>query len=229
MRRDKLSAAIGNINEKYVNEATAYTGAARTDRHTGWGKWGIAAACLVLAAALGIGIFKSGLFFDGVQIAVLEDGSKIDFARSASAMGSLDLAFEIETRDLTEGERQTLFKALPVTGYAVFNAGDDRIIGFEGEISGIKLIISFPDVTITDTVIEGEEGVSEVDGVSVNAGYFTSGSNVIYYAAFALGESTVYVEHAGPKDRSETVKNELSAVIQKLIALGEIDLYQIPR
>ena len=35
MRRKRISETIGNINEKYVEEATAYTGG-KIVRHGGW-------------------------------------------------------------------------------------------------------------------------------------------------------------------------------------------------
>ncbi len=227
MRKNKISETIGNINQKYVNEATAYTGEAKVVHDTRWMKWGAVAACFALIAVLGISIFQSGLFGDGEQIATLDDGNKINFVRSDSAMGQLDIAFQIETRDLTESECQTLFNELPITAYAIFNAEDESILGIEGKINDMKLIVSAPDVMINDTVIDGEENASAVDGVSVNAGYFTNNKYVIYYATFELGESTVYIEHAGPKDQSKILKNEISVMIQNLIALGEIDLTQI--
>ena len=229
MIKNKISETIGNINQKYVNEATAYTGGAKVVHRTRWLKWGAVAACFTLIAVLGIGIFQSGLFGDGEQIATLDNGDKINFGKSDSAIGQLDIAFEIETRDLTESESQTLFNELPITAYAIFNAEDESIIGIEGKIDDMKLIVSVPDVMINGAVIDGEENVSDVDGVSVYAGYFTNNKNVIYYATFELGESTVYIEHAGPKDQSEMVKNDISVMIQNLIALGEIDLTQISK
>ena len=70
---------------------------------------------------------------------------------------------------------------------------------------------------------------SDVNGVSVNAGYFTSGKNVIYYATFELVESTVYIENAGKKDENETVRNDIADAIQKIIALEKINLLSIPK
>ena len=48
--------------------------------------------------------------------------------------------------------------------------------------------------------------------------------NVIYYATFKLGDSTVYVENAGAKTESESVKNDLATIIQELINNGALDL-----
>ena len=78
--------------------------------------------------------------------------------------------------------------------------------------------------------IVGSEESSEVNGTSVTAGYFVTDrnsvgeQNVIYYATFKLGDSTVYVENAGAKTESESVKNDLATIIQELINNGALDL-----
>ncbi len=59
MKKNKISEVIGNINEKYVNEATSYTGEVKTVRRMGWTKWGAIAACFVLVVSLGVGILMS--------------------------------------------------------------------------------------------------------------------------------------------------------------------------
>lgn len=230
MKRKKISETIDNINPKYVSEATKYAEDAKKKVHrTGWMKWGAIAACFALVAVLGIGIFQSGLFGGGEQIATLDNGNIINFIKTDSAVGQLDIAFQIETRDLKENEIKMLFNDLPVTAYAIFNAENHNILGIEGTVDGMKLIVSGPDVSLVDTVIDGEENASDIDGVSVNAGYFVSGKNAIYYATFKLGESTVYIEHAGAKDESVNVKNEISSMIQNLVALEELNLSQISK
>ena len=84
-----------------------------------------------------------------------------------------------------------------------------------------------------DTVIDGAEKISTVNGISVIAGYFVTDrnsvgkQNAIYYATFKLGDSTVYVENAGDKSESENVKNDLSHIIQELINNGEFDLHHL--
>lgn len=54
MRRMKVSESIGYINDKYVNEATLYTGKEWAGRQSRLLKWGIAAC---LAATLIVGVF----------------------------------------------------------------------------------------------------------------------------------------------------------------------------
>ena len=84
-------------------------------------------------------------------------------------------------------------------------------------------------VNIHNALVGSEES-SEVNGTSVTAGYFVTDrnsvgeQNVIYYATFKLGDSTVYVENAGAKTESESVKNDLATIIQELINNGALDL-----
>ncbi|MBO5279762.1 MAG: hypothetical protein J6B55_00935 [Clostridia bacterium] len=229
MRKNRISETIGNIDQKYVNEATAYIGDAKAVRRPAWMKWGAIAACFALVAIIGFGVFQSGLFGGNEQIATLDNGSKINFVKSDGGVAQFDIAFEISTRDLTEDENSNLFGDLPVTGYALFNNEDDSILGIEGQYGDMKLLVSASGIKISDTVIDGEEKASDVDGVSVNAGYFTSGKTVIYYATFELGESTVYIENAGKKDESKTVRNDISDGIQKIIALEKINLSSITK
>lgn len=53
MRRKRISETIGNINEKYVEEATAYTGG-KIVRHGGWLKWVVIAASCAAVLLAGI-------------------------------------------------------------------------------------------------------------------------------------------------------------------------------
>lgn len=229
MRKNKISEIIGNIEQKYVNEATAYTGETKAVLRTVWMKWGAVAACFALVAVIGFGLFQSGLFKGNEQIATLDNGNKINFIKTNGGVAQFDIAFEISTRNLTEGEIANLFGDLPVTGYALFNNEDNSILGIEGKYDDMKLLVSAPGVNIRDLVIEGEETASDVDGVSVNTGYFTSGKNVIYYATFELGESTIYIENAGKEDESETVRNDIADAIQKIIALENINLSSVSK
>lgn len=56
MRNNEISEIIGNINDKYIDEAILYTGKEKSIRHNKPAKWGAAiAACLCIAA---IGTFR---------------------------------------------------------------------------------------------------------------------------------------------------------------------------
>lgn len=65
MRKNRISETIGNIDQKYVNEATAYTGEAKTVRRPVWMKWGAIAASFAFVMLIGLGVWQNGLF-DGI-------------------------------------------------------------------------------------------------------------------------------------------------------------------
>ena len=222
MRKNRISETMQNINQEYLDEATIYTKEVKTTRRPIWMKWGAVAACLCLLIAAAFAV--PGLFGDSNQIATLDNGNEIKFVKTDGGAAKLDIAFQISTRDLTESEIKELFADLPVTGYALFNEENGTILGIEGKYEDMKLLVSAPGINIKDTVIDGENKSSDVDGVSVNAGYFTSGKNVIYYASFSLDDCTLYIENAGAKNEQETVKNDVTVALQKLIALEQIDL-----
>ena len=104
MRENRISAIIGNISPKYVNEAAAYSGGVEETHFTRWIKWAGVAACVVLVAAFGIGVFKGRLFGTKEDIAVLDNGNTINFIESDSAMKQSDIALQLETRALEESE-----------------------------------------------------------------------------------------------------------------------------
>lgn len=226
MNTKKFSAALGDIDDKYVDEAIHYQ---QKKKNNSWIKWTSIAACFAFVAVIGIGALR-GWFGGNNDIATLDNGDKIIFAKSDTVGGSLALATDVTTRILTEEEHHTLFADLPVTANAIFTTTSHQLVGFEGKIGDIKLIITTSDVPLLDTVIISNEEVTNIDGVSITAGYFLTHPNsngkqtAIYYATFELGDSIVYVENAGEKAERETVKNDLVAAIQSLIANGEIDI-----
>ena len=87
--------------------------------------------------------------------------------------------------------------------------------------------------SILSTDHRGNEQIPTRKGTSVTAGYFVTDpnsngeQNAIYYATFKLGDSTIYVENAGAKTESETIKNDLDTIIQELINNGALDLSAI--
>lgn len=229
MRKTRISETIGNINQKYVNEANSYTGDTKIFHFPALMKHGAIVACIAMLIAIGFGVFQISSLGGKEQIATLDNGNTISFVKASTGVPQLDSAFEVETRNLTNSEIEVLFGNLPIDAYALFSKENSSILGIEGRYEEMKLLVSTPIVNLKDTIIVGKEAVSEVDGISVNAGYFTNGTTVIYYATFELGENTVYIENAGLKDESETVKNDIASAIQKLIALGQINLSDISK
>lgn len=233
MNSKKFSEAMSELDSKYVDEAISYKKKAKKPI---WVKWGAIAACFAVIAVLGVGVFQNGLFGNKTDIATLDNGNEIIFVKSETAGSSIDIDGTITTRQLTETEAASLFPNLTVTAHAVFRVDDTvsdsnkELIGFEGKIENAKVVISTTDIALLDTKIVGSEESSEVNGTSVTAGYFVTDrnsvgeQNVIYYATFKLGDSTVYVENAGAKTESESVKNDLATIIQELINNGALDL-----
>lgn len=229
MSTEKFSDAMGEINDRYLDEAISYH---RNRKKLRWVKWTSLAACFALAAVLGIGVWQGGWFGRGNDIVTLDHGDTINFVKSDAVGGSLSLAIDITSRELTAEEIQMLFADLPASAQAIFTVADHKLIGFDGKIGGVKMVVSTSDIQLLDTVIVGDEQSTEVNGVCVTAGYFITNPNskniktAIYYATFELGDSTVYVENAGTQAEREATKNELVSVIQKLIENGEFDLLQ---
>ena len=233
MNSKKFSEAMGELDSKYVDEAISYKKKAKKPV---WAKWGAIAACFVAVTVLGVGLFQSGLFGSHTDIATLNNGEKIVFVKSDNVGGSLALDVDVTTKPLTEDETLALFSDLPVTANAIFlnsdidAGGSQELIGFEGQVGNVKVIISTSDVQLLDTVIVGTEKVSEINGITIVAGYFVTDpnsrgeQNAIYYATFEIGDCEVYLENGGMKDDSETIKNQLAEVIQKLTENGNFDL-----
>ena len=236
MNAKKFSDAMSELDTKYVDEALNYK---KKAKKPGWIKWGAMAACFAVIAVLGVGVFQSGLFGNKTDIATLENGTEIVFVKSEMTASSIDIDGTVTTRQLTEDEIATLFPNLPVTAHAIFKTSDmdagnsPELIGFEGNIGNAKMVISTTNISLLDTEISGNEEISTVNGTSVTAGYFVTDpnsngeQNAIYYATFKLGDSTIYVENAGAKTESETIKNDLATIIQELINNGALYLSTI--
>ena len=230
------SALIGKVSRKKRSEMYNEQTVRCEYKHEKpvWLKWGAIAVCfipVVMAVVFGVGISQP---HGSDDTAILGNGETITFVRSDTCSYSIMFDFDIMARDLTSEELDRILPNLPVTAYAHFNASNNQMVGFEGKIGDIKLVVSRSDVNLLDTSIagEGSEGTGEISGVPVTAGYFVTRPNslgrktAIYFAAFTMGGTRIYVENAGPEDERERIKNELVEVIEKLINDGEWDLFQ---
>lgn len=54
MKRKKISETLENISQKYIDEATFYSGKGKTASKSAWFQWVAAAACLALVVSIGI-------------------------------------------------------------------------------------------------------------------------------------------------------------------------------
>ena len=218
MKREKISETIQNISSKHVDEATVYNGGKMIKSRKIWITLAAVAACLILCVSLFLSI--------GREYVKLDNGDILIF-NASTQVGVADMIVSSEVRDLSESEIKSLFKELPVTKATVmFNPDDENVWSIEGYINGKTLLIAAPFYSNSCKVDPGWSSfTSNVNGISVEAGYFFgNANNVIYVAEFKLGESTVYIEHSGLKEENDTVKKEIADIIEKLTELGEIDL-----
>ena len=224
MTSEKLYEVFGDISDQHIKEA--HMTKAKSKKPV-WTRWGTVAACFVLVAAMGVGIFQSGMFGTKTDIATLENGEKITFVKSDALAALVDL--NVTIRKLTDEEIQLLFTDLPITANAYFDPVNHRAVGFEGKIGDVKLVVSTSGTKLLDTVIDGSEYTSTVSDVPITAGYFVTGANktAIYYAAFDIGTNSVYVEYSGAQNDSENIKKELVNTIQLLIENGNFDLSKV--
>jgi hypothetical protein len=128
-------------------------------------------------------------------------------------------------RELTDNEKRLIFDNLTVTGNATFRSSDNAFMHFEGKSGNTRIIVSANGHGLTDTIIEGNEHLSTVNGVSVNAGYFITKPNsrgekrIIYYSSFENNGMQYYIEIAGFLSDKDSLKEEISTVVGELTLL----------
>lgn len=217
----QFAEGLSALDDRYIAEAAEYQ--VKHNRNPA-ARWIAVAASLVLVAALGIAVLQGGgIFGDTVK---LENGAVLRFEKSGT-IGASSLDMDVTMQALPQTQLQQLFPDLQVEAQAIFLAEDGSLVGIEGSVGEMKLLVSCSDMPLTDTVLVGEEATSTVDGVAVTAGRFLTDKNsrgertAIYYASFHLGESTFYLENAGDYGAREAVKTELADVLQTLLKNGE--------
>ncbi len=232
MKEKRILRALGEVESKYIEEAEPME---KTNKKVSLRKLLSVAACFALVAVIGIGIFQSGLFGLKTDVATLENGEKIEFAKSIPNLTSSDMDLHATVRDLNDAEIKILFADLPVTAYAFFDIDSHKMFGLEGTIDGVNLLIYKQGRSILCTEIGGRERTSTVGGVPVKAGYFISDINIrgntriIYYAKFDIGDNYVYVKYAGLLKERNEVKNKFARTVWALIENGELDFSQIKK
>ncbi len=225
MKENRILKALGQVDNQYIKEAEPME---KNYKRMNWKKWIPIAACFALVAVIGIGVYLGGLFGTKTDVATLKNGEKITFVKGGMSTASMDL--DVITRAMRDEEIKMLFADLPVTANAYFDTDNHNMIGLEGKIDDVKLVVSAPGTKLLDTIIEGNEYTSTVSDTSVTAGYFVTNGNsqgmktVIYYAAFDIGENSVYMEYSGTENESDSVKNKLADTILMLIENGDFDL-----
>lgn len=129
MKREKISETIENINPKYIDEATEYTGVVKTTPKKVWYKWVAIAACFALVLAIGFP-FAKDLFIspdqkDTVDAVVLieYDDSYLEVIEDAKRIKKFGLPSEI-TKDIIGNHIVFLQKVIPETKYSDYVVSD---------------------------------------------------------------------------------------------------------
>lgn len=235
MKREKISNIISNIDSKYVNKAVSYSAGQKTVLRNKWVKWGAVAACFALVAMIGIGVMRGGVSGNKDERITLNSGETLLFVNTKTDIGQRgDVAYQ--PYELTAEEVSTLFGDVPVTAFAYYDEESDSVVGLEGELNGVKLILSKKGINLIDVVIDkGEEKISKVQDVNVSAGYCIAnnhGNKVsLYFATFEQGGNTYYLESGGLTGTEEATaaRDELVSVMLSLINHGEIDFTHIEK
>jgi len=129
MKREKISETIENINPKYIDEATEYTGVVKTTPKKVWYKWVAIAACISLVLAIGFP-FAKDLFISPDQkdtvdaVALIEyDNSYLEVIEDAKRIKKFGLPSEI-TKDIIGNHIVFLQKVIPETKYSDYVVSD---------------------------------------------------------------------------------------------------------
>jgi hypothetical protein len=129
MKREKISETIENINPKYIDEATEYTGVVKTTPKKVWYKWVAIAACFALVLAIGFP-FAKDLFISPDQkdtvdaVALIEyDDSYLEVIENAKRIKKFGLPSEI-TKDIIGNHIVFLQKVIPETKYSDYVVSD---------------------------------------------------------------------------------------------------------
>ena len=134
MKEKKLLRALGNVDNQYIKEAEPMK---KTSKITNRQKWVSVAACFVLVAVIGVGVYQSNLFGTKNDIATLDGGETITFVKNDLSQSSINL--NVTTRPLSDVEIEMLFADLPVTADAYFDADNHNILGLEGKIGDTRI------------------------------------------------------------------------------------------
>lgn len=129
MKRKKISETIENINHKYIDEATEYTGAAKITPKKVWYKWAAVAACFALVLAIGFP-FAKDLFISPDQKDIVDavvlieyDDSYLEVIEDAKRINKFGLPSEI-TEDIIGNHIVFLQKAIPQAEYGNYVVSD---------------------------------------------------------------------------------------------------------
>lgn len=227
MSSERILRMLNEVKEEYIEDAEGMKDIRFTQIATRFKcKFPVIRLAIAACIALVVIVGSWQMFGNASHSVTLENGDRIEFAR-ANDIASRDMNLPGPTRELTEEEIQSLFGNLAIEVYWAYFDEVGNCIGLQGELSGVKVVISATDLNLRDTIVDGTQCNSKVDGVDITAGYFVMKPNsqgertIIYYAEFTLGATTIYVEDVGAKAVSEAVRKNVADTIQQFIEKGE--------
>lgn len=199
-----------------------------------------AAACLLLiiAGTVVFGLRQHRL--SARYIAELDNGQVLVYGSgSPPAEAQYAYDFEITDRELTADEMLTLFPGLDILPqysrpHAAFRADTGELLRLETAAEGnLHIRLARAGLPVTDTIIAGEEGCTEICGTLVKTGYFLTRPNskgirtAIFCAEFPIGRTTVCTELAGKEADSEQLCARLSDTVYQMICAQAADVDRI--
>lgn len=126
MRKNRISETIGNINQKYVDEATAYTGEVKAVRRPVWMKWGAVTACLCLIVAAMVAVpnlFGDNAIKDGSIISDFKMNSTVDTSYATPVPGEYFCFIEVNEARKEYAGKDVSF----LLSFDVFNSDGEQM------------------------------------------------------------------------------------------------------
>lgn len=126
MRKNRISESMGNINQKFVNEATAYTGEAKAIRRPAWMKWGAVAACLCLVVAAMVAVpnlLDNNTVENGSIISGFKTDSLVDTNYATPGPGEYFCFTEVNEARKEHAGKNVFF----LLSFDVFNSNGERM------------------------------------------------------------------------------------------------------
>lgn len=213
-----------------------------------------AAACALVVFALCFGAAQSGILKKAYKFD-LPNGQTVVYNVGSSASADAMYAYNDATvqRPISDEEWQALFPTLSgiLDGFAIFSADTGELLHFEGWVANeeryftnnegettrvvggvgqLHVLASKSGLPVSDTVISGNESMTEIGDVPVRTGYFTSKPNskgartVIFFAEFVQNDATVFVSFSGDVKESKKIGAHLSEIVYEMITSGAPDL-----
>ena len=159
----------------------------------------------------------------------------------------------IVQRPISDEEWQALFPTLSgiFDGFAIFKADTGEMLHFEGWVASeeryftndagvtmrvvggvgrLQVLASKSGLPVSDTVISGNESMTDINGVPVRTGYSISKPNsrgertVVFFAEFTQNDATIFLSFSGDAKESKQVGEHLSEILYDMLSNGIPDL-----